>query len=393
MLGSVVLLLAPKGAETRRLEACLRGGGNDVCVSSDREQASILIEAQAVDLLIVEAAHIDEMIRQSSIPLLAYSTASEDFSSMLAHEYEYFVGLAGDGDVLQCIRNVALMAERILRRDFFGIDKYIQRFGVDFTAIQVQGASQRDELVNCVHDLAKTVGARRRELLAIASITDELLTNAIYDAPTDAFGEHKYAHMNRQSKVALAPGENVSLVYGSDGCTLAISVVDNFGSLPVDRIRSRLLACMSSNPIEDKAGGAGLGLYSVLKQCDELIINVEPGKRTEIIAFIDLGSASKSPRSSLQVSCVQPEVEKNSEVTLCATLRQELCSSITESKKPLSYVPLTAKRVATGTQTPPLPIIETPLPMIETTEFSRAATLPRDPDRARTIRQRPSSVC
>jgi hypothetical protein len=221
-------------------------------------------------------------------------------------------------------------------------------------------------------------------LLAISSIADELLTNAIYDAPTDASGRHKFAHVDRRSKVSLAADEDVLLAFGSDGYTLAISVIDPFGSLPIDRIRERLLSCMNSQEIEDKAGGAGLGLYSVLKQCDELIINIEPGKRTEVIAFIDLARTSKIPRSSLQVSCVQPEVELASEVSLCAILRQELCSSVTESQKPVSYMPLTAKRVASGTRTPPPRVLPERRPA---PEFHSAR-----PGRARTMRERPGSV-
>jgi hypothetical protein len=219
-------------------------------------------------------------------------------------------------------------------------------------------------------------------VLAIASITDELLTNAVYHAPTDETGEYKYAHVDRQTKIVLESDEEASLSFGSDGYTLAISVVDNFGSLTLSRIRSHLLACVASNQIEQKAGGAGIGLCSVLQQCDELIVNIDPGRRTEMIALIDLRRTSKVPRASLQVSCVHTAASVGTGVTLCASLRRELCSKVTESKNALSFASSTTRRVASGTGAPPdqvrpqvgtppqlhqvaLPLIEDALPLIE----------------------------
>ena len=44
----------------------------------------------------------------------------------------------------------------------------------------------------------------------------------------------------------------------------------------------------SANLIDTKKGGAGLGLFKILYSSHALICNVDPGRKTEVIALIDI---------------------------------------------------------------------------------------------------------
>ena len=52
--------------------------------------------------------------------------------------------------------------------------------------------------------------------------------------------------------------------------------------------------------VEYKTGGAGLGLYMVVHSISQLVFNIEPGKRTEVIAVFYIRSGLRALRSSGQ---------------------------------------------------------------------------------------------
>src|SRR4051794_5542280 len=69
------------------------------------------------------------------------------------------------------------------------------------------------------------------KLRRIETIADELVLNAIYDAPRDEKGEAKYAQQDRRQPVTLGVQAQVRLRWGCDGRCFVISVADRFGAL------------------------------------------------------------------------------------------------------------------------------------------------------------------
>src|SRR4029434_11166123 len=63
------------------------------------------------------------------------------------------------------------------------------------------------------------------------TVADELISNALYDAPVDAAGARRFHHLSRNLDVDLEPGEEIEVRLSSDGRRLGISVSDPFGSL------------------------------------------------------------------------------------------------------------------------------------------------------------------
>jgi hypothetical protein len=299
MLGKTVLLCTNDKGAARRLGGHLRGAGNEVMIADAAAAACALVAARAVDLVFVDGdttcSPLDVVeAARGKIPVVVLS-ARGDSAMMLElicdRGVEHFLVHAGDADAAldDLAREVVVTAEKILRADLFGIEKYLPRFGTELAIATVRSASDRDGIVETIADHAEWVGAGREARRAVAAVVDELVTNAVYDAPVDAEGRSRYAALDRRHKVQLDPWEYVTVRWGSDGDTLAISVTDEFGALRPEHVRGGLRRCLAAaDPIEQKAGGAGLGLYTALAYSAQLVINVDRGIRTEIVAIIDL---------------------------------------------------------------------------------------------------------
>jgi hypothetical protein len=137
----------------------------------------------------------------------------------------------------------------------------------------------------------------------LCNVTDELVTNALYDAPTTSDGSARHAQLSRSEPVSLAAHEVVDVSFCSDGETVGCAVHDPFGSLTVDTARTYLARCLrrGADQVSDRSGGAGLGLFTVLEASSHLVLNLAPGRGTECIALFHATAAfrglSERPKS------------------------------------------------------------------------------------------------
>ena len=86
------------------------------------------------------------------------------------------------------------------------------------------------------------------------------------------------------------------LRWACDDGTLAISVGDGAGTLRqrdvIDHVR-RARERARPPATDQRAAGAGLGLYLVLANVASLIVNVAPGEQTEVVCLFDLAKPSQ----------------------------------------------------------------------------------------------------
>src|SRR5262249_19337137 len=136
-------------------------------------------------------------------------------------------------------------------------------------------------------------------------VADELISNAVHNAPVDAAGAHYRADLPRDGDLALDARHQVALRWGCDGRYLAVEVTDRFGSLDRDTILRALVRMKPPvvSGFKDAGGGAGMGIALAYRSCDHLVFNLAPGKRTEVIALIDVRSphGERVPASSYNV--------------------------------------------------------------------------------------------
>jgi hypothetical protein len=157
---------------------------------------------------------------------------------------------------------------------------------------QVHRAAEKRDAVTEAQRFARNAGAGSRYETSFCTVADELISNAIFNAPASADGTPRFAHLSRDVDVTLAPGEAVSVKMDFDGERLALAVADPFGTLTVSRVQQSMARCLRRGPdqVNFKPGGAGIGLYYSFELVSHLVINLIPGRVTEVIGLIDVKS-------------------------------------------------------------------------------------------------------
>ncbi|MCA9679344.1 MAG: hypothetical protein KC464_30220 [Myxococcales bacterium] len=180
-------------------------------------------------------------------------------------------------------------ALKLLRADLFGLEKYLG-WGVEVRERTLTDAAQRVDAVTELSDDIHAVGLGPRVAAAASLIADELLSNALHNAPIDAAGGRPHADRSRPEGRPLVGRDQVTLRYACDARYLAVEVGDRWGTLD----RATIMACLtkavsrSPNKVSMTTAGAGIGLATVYGTCNHLVFNLQPGARTEVIALIDV---------------------------------------------------------------------------------------------------------
>lgn len=118
-------------------------------------------------------------------------------------------------------------------------------------------------------------------------LVHELLMNAVYDAPVDQHGTPRFAY-DRKREVTLADHEASTLRVGCDGILLCVQVSDPFGRLGREHVLNGLARGLSGGEVDDRGGGAGLGLVVCHNATVSMVFDINPGKQTVVTGFFDL---------------------------------------------------------------------------------------------------------
>ncbi|MBC7793634.1 MAG: hypothetical protein H7Z43_07985 [Clostridia bacterium] len=185
--------------------------------------------------------------------------------------------------------------QKLLRDDIFGFDKYLA-WGIHPQHRVVHGSKDKGPLVEELETYLRDIGCNKRLATSARTVADELIMNAVYNAPVDGAGVPKYASRSRSEGVMLEPNERAQLSYACDGRYLALSVADRFGRLRRETVVNYLRRCFVGGEaqIEDKDGGAGLGLYYIFESLNHFVVNIAPNQKTEIIGLIDISGTYRN---------------------------------------------------------------------------------------------------
>jgi hypothetical protein len=181
-------------------------------------------------------------------------------------------------------RDLGITSEKLVSGDLFGLEKYVQPGTKIGERVVTSDVDKRRAMAE-VTAWAEAIGARRPIVHRLSNVVDELLMNALYDAP-------------RESRPGpAAPIERRAVLrWGSDDRVLGVSVADAFGSIRqrdvIGHVRRARDERGRPNPAIDERG-AGLGLYLVLANVASLVVNVQPGQRTEVVCLFDLARGSR----------------------------------------------------------------------------------------------------
>jgi CheY-like chemotaxis protein len=311
MRGKRILFYDPDPRARRVAERALIATGSTVESAVDEADLIAKIEADGWDLMMI---NFDPPLRDDSkwleqlntleprwprTKLVLHTTAqTEDYLPLMAQR-RFLRNLIAKNDEPLEPEELIITAEKLLRKDLFGLQKYLL-WGVEPYCVKIKDSRLKQDYISEVATYAESLGCNERTIELIETIVDEVVTNAIYNAPRTADGTPKYAMRSRRDHVVLEDDEVAELQFACDGDYIAIAQIDPFGSLTQDTVVSYLNRCLARGPdqFSEASGGAGIGLFRVFQSLSKFVVNIDPGKKTEVIALIDLRLSMKRFRQA-----------------------------------------------------------------------------------------------
>jgi hypothetical protein len=181
---------------------------------------------------------------------------------------------------------VVMLARRLATAAAPPLGAYLD-WGFSAIDLDVRATADRDAATGQIQDFIAALGAPRRIAEMFAELGHELIMNAMYDAPVDAFGRPRYA-ADRKADIALADHERPALRLATDGTRIALQVRDPFGRLERRHVVDGLARGLAGGELDRSHGGAGLGMLVCHNASTALWFDVVPGQRTEVTALLEL---------------------------------------------------------------------------------------------------------
>ncbi|HLE01126.1 MAG TPA: hypothetical protein VJB59_12755 [Bdellovibrionota bacterium] len=213
-------------------------------------------------------------------------------SGALEHEGVHY------GRILQC--TLSQKGPELLGPEFKNRGGVTQEFVLGRT-------TEKQSAIEKVRDLFLEHGFLGRVAEVIATAADELLMNAMFDAPVDDAGRQIYSKVDRSTDFELLGRHAVKMVVGFDGAYGAVSVTDSFGSLERAKLLKHVLKLYKDDTyhLGTEVAGAGIGLASVFQLGGSLFFFSEQGKKTEVIAFFKRAESFREYRGHFRFLTMQ----------------------------------------------------------------------------------------
>ncbi|MEZ4403291.1 MAG: hypothetical protein R3B06_24915 [Kofleriaceae bacterium] len=306
MRGKRILFFDPDARARRVAERALAATGSEVLSAPDCDAVLAAMDQAHWDLMMLSydpplrddprwSARLAEFdTRHPRAKLVLHTTAPTEDTLPLMATRPFLRNIIAKNEEPLEPDELIITAEKLLRQDLFGLGKYLL-WGVEPYRIEIRDSRKKLDYLQEVATYALALGCNERVVELIETVADELVTNAIYNAPRTDAGEPKYARLSRREPVELTDAEVGTLEFACDGDYIAIAQIDPFGALTQDTVVGYLNRCLVKGPeqLSEASGGAGIGLYRVFQSLSKFVINVEPGRRTEVICLIDLRLSMK----------------------------------------------------------------------------------------------------
>ena len=289
-----VLAISPDLDQLRRIVATLERAGAEVdAVRSPSAIAADVIPHRYIfyaategNIEALQATLVPKLRERAHVAIITPKAALADLTKYL-HDNRINHVIVGDEDLEH---GVFVTAQKLLTGDIFGIEKYLPQ-GTPVHYARLRDFEGRGKAIQTVLDFAEESKIRRQVRSAIGQVCEELLMNALYDAPVDADGKPIFAEVDPHDRTKTRSPRPVSIRYAATEDMFAVAVRDRFGRLAKNTILAYIDKCLHSpNQIDRKTYGAGLGLYLVANAAATYVVNVAYGIATEVVCTFDRGA-------------------------------------------------------------------------------------------------------
>jgi hypothetical protein len=301
-----ILIVHPDRKTQRTVQRILGVTGHQVDIADDLDQGIKLMQHRAPILVIVDSAAALSP-RADAFFQAAVQVGSPSVMTLIspasAGDVPRLIGLGAVTNLLVhpmpvLAEELTVTAQKLIRKDLFGAEKYLM-WGTELHEHPITRSVQRAYVIDRIAEAVRARGQSARVASMAMLVADELISNAVHNAPIAADGSRPRKDLPRDIDIPLDGRDTVRLRWGCDARYVAIEVTDQYGSLD----RETILGSLAKNDVRDTGGGAGMGIALAYRSCDHLVFNLAPGTRTEIIALVDVRypPAERMPCSSYNV--------------------------------------------------------------------------------------------
>lgn len=184
-------------------------------------------------------------------------------------------------------RRYAHFVNASLRKKFEGLSSILPA-GAEIISKVITESLQKRFVVEALNTQLTKRKWNPKMAAMVANALDEMIMNAVFDAPVDQQGRQIYQTTPRSANLQLDNRAKVETQIAIQDDFCAVSVTDQHGSI----VRKSLLRHVSQGFAEsqnivrpDHLQGAGLGLALVIKSGGSLAFSCQPGQRTEVVAI------------------------------------------------------------------------------------------------------------
>jgi hypothetical protein len=287
-----VLAISSDLDQLRRIVTALERAGADVDAVRSHELIAgeviphryVFVAAKDGDRTRLDAL-IAKLRERAHVTVVTPQAKLSDLTSYLRDDRVNHVVV---GDELD--HGVFVTAQKLLTGDIFGIEKYLPP-GTPVHYARLRDFEGRGRAIQTVLDFAEESKLRRQVRTAVGAVCEELLMNALYDAPVDADGKPVFADVDPHARKDTRSPRPVSIRYAATDSLFAVAVRDRFGRLAKNTVLAYIEKCITApNQIDRKTYGAGLGLYLVANAAATYVVNVAYGIATEVVCTFDRGA-------------------------------------------------------------------------------------------------------
>lgn len=156
--------------------------------------------------------------------------------------------------------------------------------GTGIQVVKFVASSQKQEAVEAIKNYLIQAKFQSRMAATIANAVDELLMNAMFDAPVDELGRPTLISTPRSTVLKLEGRSAVEMQVGFDGEYAGITAIDLFGSLDKAKLLYHISKIYTDEEykIRTSVAGAGIGLATVFRSGGSFFFSSEAGVRTEV---------------------------------------------------------------------------------------------------------------
>lgn len=286
----VVCFLPDSIAFQNKIGMLTRSAGVDFQPCKTEQEAKLFADARKVDFL----KEFSFSFPESRIIVILQEALQKVIPSLIdCANIQCFVATNnGEFDA----RELILLLKKFESKDYPGLEKHLG-FPLIINEKTIKNQTDKKEALTNLEGFILKIGGSSERFYQYAQrvcdLADELLLNAVFDA------NPRLKDITRNEPFELQANESVKIKWGFDGEVFGVSVADQFGSLNKKTVMKYLDENQRTDPLGKRISG-GLGIKLIFDRLHHYIVNVRPGKMTEVVCLMRFDKRFKDFDSRLR---------------------------------------------------------------------------------------------